>query len=47
MRLKNSIKFNVTPKDAKTFVREFMKKYSVKESKTYGKTQIILKDLVM
>ena len=37
MRLKNSIKLNRTPKDAKAFVREFMKKYSVKETETYGK----------
>ena len=37
MRLKKSIKSNRTPKDAKAFVREFLKKCSVKESETHGK----------
>ena len=37
MRLKKSNKLNRTPKDAKAFVREFIKKYSVKELETYGK----------
>ena len=37
MPLKNFNKLNRTAKDAKAFVREFIKKYSVKESKVYGK----------
>ena len=37
MRLKKSKKINKTPSDAKAFVREFIKKYSVKESEAYGK----------
>jgi len=37
MRLNKSIKLNGTPKDAKAFAREFMKKNNIKESEVYGK----------
>jgi hypothetical protein len=37
MRLNKSIKLNGIPKDAKAFVRAFMKKHSIKESEVYGK----------
>jgi len=37
MRLNKSIKLNGIPKDAKVFVRAFMKKHNIKESDVYGK----------
>ena len=37
MRLNKSIKLNGIPKDAKAFVRDFMKKHNIKESEVYGK----------
>jgi hypothetical protein len=37
MRLNKSIKLNGMPRDAKAFVREFMKKHSINESEVYGK----------
>ena len=37
MRLNKSIELNGMPRDAKAFVREFMKKHSINESEVYGK----------
>tara|TARA_Y100000589_G_scaffold132621_1_gene126581 strand:- start:1964 stop:2710 length:747 start_codon:yes stop_codon:yes gene_type:complete len=37
MRLNKFIKLNGMPKDAKAFVRAFMKKHNIKESEVYGK----------
>ena len=37
MHLNKLIKTNGTPKDAKAFVRGFMKKHDIKESEVYGK----------
>jgi curved DNA-binding protein CbpA len=37
MRLNKSIKLNGMPRDAKAFVRDFMKKHNIKESEVYGK----------
>tara|TARA_B100000927_G_scaffold290308_1_gene288814 strand:- start:1385 stop:1540 length:156 start_codon:yes stop_codon:yes gene_type:complete len=47
MRLKKSNKLNRTPKDAKAFVREFIKNLASKNQRHIEKTQIILKDLGM
>ena len=45
MRLNKSIKLNGIPKDAKAFVRDFMKKHNIKESEVYGKKPKSLNDL--